>query len=341
MARIELRNTIIRIVDGYSNTAAVNKTTPAVADTTWDIDTLGTSEVVPLTARFTVVGSTQVYTITAQDANAILSIDLGGATGGTFTITVAGNTSSTIAYDANLATILAAIEAISGVSSGDFTVTGAGTAGDPYLVKAVAAGTFGDTAVVLSADGASLTGGTGIVQSQTQAGGATHNITFTPAVSTGNAPADNAVITITGRTLQATIGEGNLTYTESREYSYDLDRGNLDTVRELDQQPMDVSLDFTWEFLKAISGATTPTIEETFKKTGAAASWESSSADACEPYAVDIEIEHTPNCSTDQIETILLPDFRYESLDHDVDAASVAVSGRCNATSPTITRRAQ
>lgn len=168
-------------------------------------------------------------------------------------------------------------------------------------------------------------------------GSPTTSITFTPAL-TGSV-ADNAVITFGGRTLEAKIGEGNLTYNEQREFEYTLDRGNLDTVRELDQQPLEVSLDFIWEFLTASSGGT-PTIEDALKKRGEAASWVSSSADACEPYAVDIEVEYIPPCGGEQREIIVLADFRWESLDHNIQDASVAVSGRCNVTQATVARLA-
>lgn len=343
MARIELRHATIRLVDGYSNTAAVNQptTAPAVNDTTLTIDTLGTSEIIPVSARFTVVGSGDVYTITVSDANAVLTIDLGGATGGTFTITVAGQVTSALNYNDSVSTILTAVEALSTVASGDFTFTGAGTSGDPYILKATATGAYANTAVVLSGDLASLTGATGESATQTYAGGVTHDITFTPAIKTSNVPVDDAVITITGRTLEVKVGEGNMTYTENKEFNYDLDRGNLDTVREGDQQPVDWTLDFTWEFITSISGATTPTFEEAMKQTGAAASWVSSSNDICEPYAVDIEIEHVPNCSTDQIETTTIPDARYESLEHDIDAATVSAAGRSNSTQAIHARRAQ
>lgn len=339
MARIELRHATIRLVDGYSNTAAVNDASLAANDTTMGIDTLGTSEIIPLTTRFTVVGSGDVYTVTAQDGNAQLSIDLDDASAGTYDITIDGN-SGTANYNDNAAAVQTVVDGITGVTAGDFVVTGSGTSGDPFLITAQADGAFGNIAVTMSAD---FTGLTATSPSFTQvfAGGVTHDITFTPALKTGNVPVDDAVITFTGRTLSVKVGEGNLTYTENKEYNYDLDRGNLDTVREGDQQPMDWTLDFTWEFLTSIAGASTPTIEEVLKQEGPASSWVSSSADVCEPYSVDLEIEHVPNCNTDQIETTIIPDIRYESLEHDIDGATVSASGRSNATKPIHARRAQ
>lgn len=147
--------------------------------------------------------------------------------------------------------------------------------------------------------------------------------------------------------LEVKIGEGNLTFTEAKVMEYLLDRGNLDDVREGDQVPVDVSLDFIWEYLRGPSSASTasggtPTIEDALKNRGAAADWVSTDTDTCRPYALDLEItyEPTPTSCGDK-ETITLSDFRYESLDHDLRAGSVAVSGKCNVTEATVVREAQ
>lgn len=154
-----------------------------------------------------------------------------------------------------------------------------------------------------------------------------------------------------GNEIEVKIGEGNLTYTESRNIEYTLDRGTLDEVREGDEVPIDVSMDFLWDYLKGPSSSSTvttgtsdtgtPTIEDVLKQEGAAAHWTSTDADACRPYAVDIEIVNTPSpTACGDKETILLSDFRYESLAHDLREGSVAVTGRCNVTKATITREA-
>lgn len=339
MARIELRNTTVRLVDGYSNTALVNGT-PVAGDTDLDIDGMGTVGAIPISSRFTVIGSQQVYTVTGRDAEATLSVALGDATAGDFTITIGGQTTAAIAYDATKAAILTAIETLTNVVSGDFTITGTGTVIDPYIIKATTTGQFAGTAVVMSADTTGLTATTD-VSSQTKAGGTTTNIVFTPAIATGHVPADNAAITFTGRTVEVKVGDGNITHTENKNFIYDLDRGNLDTVREGDEAPMEVSLDMTWEFLTAISGASTPTLEDALKQRGPAASWVSSSSDQCEPYAVDIEIEHIPRCSgTDvYVEVVTLPDYRSESLEHSVKDSTISSKGKCNASEAIVSRR--
>ncbi len=252
MARIELKNTIVRMKDGLSGTGAINEptTAPVATDAEFDIDTivlnaggLGT-DVIPIGARFTIAGetdATQVHAVTGRTP-----------------------------------------------SDGSATTT---------------------------------------------------NIVFSPALGAGTY-VDGGVITFASNQIDIKIGDGNITYTEANEYEYDLDRDLLDTVREGAQVPIDVSIDFVYEFI------TTGTSEEVsvmdaLKKKGGAVEWRSSSADPCEPYSVDIEIVYTPLCTTSEIETTVFPEFRSESREVDFSEATVSVSGRCNVTEPIINRIAQ
>lgn len=152
--------------------------------------------------------------------------------------------------------------------------------------------------------------------------------------------------TPTANELEIKIGEGNLTYSESRNIEYILDRGRLDEVREGDEIPMDITFEFVWEFIKGSSDSagSPPTIEDVLKNIGNAATWISTDSDVCRPFAIDVVLEHVPNCgaggNVDQ-EIITLPDFRYESLDHDLRAGQVSVTGRSNAVSASIVRSAQ
>jgi hypothetical protein len=140
---------------------------------------------------------------------------------------------------------------------------------------------------------------------------------------------------VTPNEIDIKIGEGNFTYTEARNIEYTLDRGLLDEVREGDEIPVDVSFDFVWEFITNGTGSgVVPSIEDALKQKAAAAAWVSTDADGCRPYAVDLELVNSVNCgsSSNPIETITIQDFRYESLDHDLRAGTVAVSGRANVT---------
>ncbi len=169
--------------------------------------------------------------------------------------------------------------------------------------------------------------------------GNTQNITFTPALGAGsyNSANSNNAVTFIYQRIEVKVGEGNLTWTEAKEYEYLRDRGNLDTVKEGDEQPVEMSMEFIYDYIKTQSGKTITPVDA-IKQVGEAAEWVSSSSDLCEPYAVDILAKHCVPCGTDHDEDVLFTDFRFESLDYDVGEATIAVSGRCNTSSPTVTR---
>lgn len=145
-----------------------------------------------------------------------------------------------------------------------------------------------------------------------------------------------------GQFIDVKIGNGNITYDEKRNMDYIKDRGLLDTVREGDQEPIDVRLDAEWDYITSDSGDTQPTIEDALKHRGLASSWDSSSADPCEPYAVDLVLLNVPACTGagNDPETIILSDFRYESIGHDPKASQLAIAGKCNTTQAVPTRGA-
>lgn len=348
MARIELRNTTLRIVDGYSATAAVNLTAGYVStDTVMEIDTVVVAAAVLEQTRFTVVGSTLTHLITIDNASHKMVVDIGAASGGTWDLTFQGQTTSALAFDITAAALLTAIEALSNVTVGDdFTVTGAGVqTTDPWIIQVkTTSPVHGQIARTSSGDGTNLTASDTLTFVNTVTagggggalGGVTHTITFTPALD--GTVANNNVITLIGRALEFNVGDGNVTWSEKKEYNYDLNKGNLDTVRQGNEIPMDTSISAVYDFLKAPAGDLTPTFEEALKQTGRASAWVSSSSDLCEPYAVDIEIDHVPTCSGVDKETVIIPDFRQESVDHDPREATIAATGRSNATQATITR---
>jgi len=168
----------------------------------------------------------------------------------------------------------------------------------------------------------------------------TTNIEFTPAIATGSTIADDAVITFQSQQIEVKIGDGNLTYTEAKNYNYELDRGTLDTVREGDDIPLSLALAFVYEFVRTGTSETI-TPSDAIKGVGGAAGWISTSADKCEPYAVDMVVEHVTNCSgaaNPEEEHTTFPDTRYDQLAFDLGAASISVTARCFATEATIAR---
>lgn len=91
-----------------------------------------------------VIDNTQLITIT------------GGPTGGTFTLTYKGQTTTGIAYNAAASAVQSAVQALSTVGSGNALVSG--SAGGPYTITM--AGTLASDTTAFTASGAGLTGGT-------------------------------------------------------------------------------------------------------------------------------------------------------------------------------------
>jgi hypothetical protein len=132
------------------------------------------------------------------------------------------------------------------------------------------------------------------------------------------------------------VGEGNITYTERRGIEYTLNRGQLDEVRLGDESPMDVSFGMNWEYILNYSTGAAPNVEEALLKRGAASSWTSAdTADPCKPYATDLELALDPSCGG-TTQTITIPDFRVEQIDHDLRAGTVSASGKANVLNPTV-----
>lgn len=173
------------------------------------------------------------------------------------------------------------------------------------------------------------------ISAHTETLGATTSITFAPGLAA--AVLDNAVIEIGPHTLTVKMGDGNFTYTEKKNREYTLDRGKLSTVRDGNEVPVELKIDAMWINIKASTGGT-PTVEDVLKNRGEAATWVTSSSDACEPYAVDIRLEYVQTCGSEQIEIIDFPDFRYEDLGHDSRGGTISISGKCNVTEPTVSR---
>lgn len=167
----------------------------------------------------------------------------------------------------------------------------------------------------------------------------TTDITFTPAIEAASTISDNDVLTFLPQRLEIAIGEGDLTWTESRELIYDRDRDLLDTVRLGQEQPVSVELSFTFEYVTTQSGQTITPIDA-LKRAGEASEWVSSSSDLCEPYAVDLYVIHNVPCGTDHDQDFLFQDFRYESLDYSMQDAAISVSGQCNVSDVVTTRAA-
>lgn len=138
------------------------------------------------------------------------------------------------------------------------------------------------------------------------------------------------------------VGEGDLTYTAARNIETDKNRGQLSRVREGEQEPLKVSFQFFWKYLRGSNGDP-PTIEDVLYHENEAADWVSAATDliggttdASAPFAVHIQIVFTQTCiasdgtTYNAGEQIVLPEFHFTELSHSLRDATVSCSGICN-----------
>lgn len=172
------------------------------------------------------------------------------------------------------------------------------------------------------------------VITHTETSGSTTSITIAPPLVVATTAAES--ITFQPNQIEVRIGEGNFTYDEKYPRKYVLNRQQLSTVKDDDQVPLSVTMDFVWDHITGSSGDP-PTVHEALKRTGNASTWVTSDPDTCEPYSVDLVLLYTPECSVEP-EQIVFPTFRWDSLSPDLKNGSVSCKGACNVQSPVATR---
>jgi len=155
----------------------------------------------------------------------------------------------------------------------------------------------------------------------------------------------NSTITIKdngANSIDIKIGTGNLTWSENYPKEYEPERGSVGggTVRDADEQPVEVNVTSTWENVVS-EGSETATPYEALRRVGAAVGWVSTGVDPCEPYAVSLEIKMDVNCtgtSTKLGELVQFDEFRVEKVDFDISAGTLIFNGKSKQVSPTVTR---
>lgn len=167
------------------------------------------------------------------------------------------------------------------------------------------------------------------ILSHTETSAHTTSITFAPGLVV--AATDNEAITFQPNQIEVRVGEGNVTYEEKRPRVYRKNRGRLDSVKDDDEAPVEVTLDAVWDHLIGMTDDP-PNVEEVLKQDGNASTWVTSDEDPCQPYCIDIVILYTPDCTTVEPEQIILKKFRYESIPHDLKAGTLNIKGSCNVT---------
>ncbi|MHB9044411.1 MAG: hypothetical protein ACYC35_00575 [Pirellulales bacterium] len=345
MARIELRDCIIRLKDGLTGTAASARKTNEQQTVTLTDATGGTFT---LTFDGQETSALNFDTTAGEVQSALVALSTIGAGN----VQVTGTAPYLVEFIGDLAEAnqpemtasdsLTPVEATIAVATTQAGGVGcAPSAGNTTQTIGTVVLNTTDTDLVPIGARFTIAGETAptthVVTARTPSSSSpTTNITFTPALGAGTYQT-GAVLTFASQEVEIKVGDGDVTYTEKNDYKYDLDRGDLDTVREGDQQPMDVKFSLVYEHI------TTGTSEDispmdALKRKGGAAAWVSSATDKCEPYAIDVEVEHAPPCGTSQQETTLFPDFRSESREISFKDSTITVSGKCNAVEPIVGR---
>ncbi len=373
MARIELRYCTITLSDGLGLPSAVGgvgataevSTTAAVSgDTSLTVNNVfipraKNRQKIPVGARFTLateannpvhvvqsrVQATGVGTNEQQNVQLVDALAADAPTGGTFTLSFGTLTTIPIAYDASATDVQDALNSLIGLAN-CFVVAFTPVASTVNSYWTVTfQGLLGNAKQpLLVGNGVALTGGvsTVVTVAETVAGTSpdqTVDITFSPAIGAATSTYSvGDVITFQAQQLAIKIGEGNLTYTEKKEYKYDLERGNLDAVREGNEVPVDMKFEAVYEHITTGTGEPLSPIDALKGELGAAEWVTSDPVDPCQPYSVQVQIEYVPPCSGQDIEYTVFPDFRVETKEIDFMKAMISVNGKCNITEAEVYR---
>lgn len=344
-APIDLKDAVVRLRDGWgvqsTVTSVTNTNLEPLAETVIALTNCGANVPVGCTVHFANDSTDTEYTVasrvTSGGTDAVFNLFLDTATGGTFTLTFQSAVTNAIAFDASAATIQLELEALDTIGNGDVLVAADGADWDITFQDDLGSTVL--TVTDFTLDGTNLVGA-GAEALTLETPGVPDNATTSITLTNGVVEAVEAggAVTFTGQVLNIKVGEGNLTYSETRNRDYIKDRGNLDTVRDGDDEPMDVTFDFVWEYITAVTSSGVPTVEDVLKQTGEASGWLTTSTDACEPYCISVEVYYDPACSGVNNEKVVLPYFRHEKLDHNLRDSQVSCTGKCNATVATVTR---
>lgn len=343
-APIDLKNALLYVRSGIDLNSASPTTTDiepigetTIALTAGDLNVFDGACVVfgnEIDEEYTVVSATRT-----GGTDTIFNLDQGVAADLTYTLTFKGEVTEPLAFDASETVIEAALEALCNIAAGDLSMTdntgdidiefGGTWAGVVLTITDLTIQDFttaNDLAITIGTPGVAPT--------------ATTSIVITPGLLTATTAL--GVATFKGQKIEVIIGEGNFSYKETYNRAYQLNRGLLNTVKNADDTPLELSFDLEWDYISSacpILNATIPTIAEALKGVGAAADWVNAAADTCEPYACDIEFWNVPSCTGSNVnEKYIFADYRVEGLDHNANDSQVSCTGKCNILAPEIRR---
>lgn len=146
----------------------------------------------------------QLYIDNVPGTNEVQTLTITGApSGGTFTITYDGQTTSAIAYNAAAAAVQSALEALSNIAVGDVTCGGGALPGTPVTITF--GGSLAGTDVPLATTTSSLTGGSSptVTIATTTAGDPSTDLLAPTATSGGLLALTTAGVTPAGKVIPA------------------------------------------------------------------------------------------------------------------------------------------
>lgn len=343
----DLKEMTIGFQEGFSGTSAVDDASISATDTVIGVDTHDLRDartLVPIGARFTTAGIATIRTVTATQNSTQYTLDMTSPSSGTFTVTHDGNTTSAIAYDVAAATLQSDLEGLASIGSGNVAVT---ENADVYTITFQ--GSLANTAQTITVDGSGLTAPNSHVLTQVHDGTSTWEVTFTPAIASGSVPSDDDVITWYPRRLFFEVETGDVEWSEDDNPIVRLSRGLINGLRRGDEAAMTVTSAFAFSKMRATSTASdmldsTPssitalTPYEVLNNIGFASDWmPSSHGGVCEPYSVDIFVIDKPQCSSEEAEVIIFPQFAKQNISPTVQGGIVNFNGVCAAKRPIIT----
>jgi len=340
----DLREMTFFFQDGFSGTSKVNDATIVATDTVIGVDTHALFDertLIPIGARFTTAGIATIRVVTATQNSTQYTLDMTTPSAGTFTVTHGGNTTSALAFDLTDAALTTALEGLASIGAGNVVAV---EATDVYTITFQ--GTLKNSAQVITVDGTALTVADSHVLTQVQTGLVTWEITFTPAIATGSIPADDDVITWYPRRLEFEIETGDFEWTEGATPIVRKPRGVISGIRNGEDVEMSITSTFSFSWLRSESTVVEGAVDdktpyEVLKRKGFAADWlPSSHGSPCDTYTIDLVIQDSPLCGSEQAEIFVFPQFAFTEINPVVSDGVVNLTGICAAIEPIITRTA-
>lgn len=142
--------------------------------------------------------------------------------------------------------------------------------------------------------------------------------------------------TPTANEIEIKFDDGNFTWGENYNVDVILDRGQLDTLRDGDEQPMDITFGGRFDNVKSTTGDPF-TLSEFLKNRGPTALTSTITGD-CGSFTTDIVALNVPSCTIGgtvvENETLTFTQFFAQQIGGDFQAGQLNVSGICNSQFP-------